>query len=446
RRLGRYSVVQPLGPRGHVLLGRLDGLGGFQHHVALKPIAAVDPRDPRFAHLASLDHHNIVRVQDVERAGGGFIVAMEYIHGEDLQAVIATLAHRRRQLPIGQVAAIVAAIADGLHYAHERRGLDGRPLRIVHGDPSPSNVMIGYDGSIKLVDFGMTREVDGNIGYMSPEQCRGAGIDRRSDVYTLGVVLYELATASRLFTGESADQIVDRIVHGRIPSPRSRRDDLPLGLCAVIARALSPDPSKRYAAADAFRAALDPFIDPAASGSGVAAMMKSLFGRRPEPWLREPEPVAIKLPPAPARRWSGRVARIGTPTILAIVGILIWQLMPASSRPSAAATTRPAPAVTVLEPLAPLAIPLPELTRATIDRAAAAHARELAHCGHAATRHGEVTIAFTVDALGVVEHAQADSVDVDHDVAACILRSLQHWKFGKQGDDGAHGTYAVVFQ
>ena len=175
-------------------------------------------------------------------------------------------------------------------------------------------------------------------------------------------------------------------------------------------------------------------------------MMKSLFGRRPEPWLREPEPVAILLPPAPRSRWSGRAARIGTPSALAILGLAIWQLMPASSRPSAAATTPAKASAAVLSPLAPLPVPLPELTRATIDRAAAAHARELAHCGHGATRHGEVTIAFTVDGGGLVEHAQADSLDVDHDVAACILRSLQHWKFGKQGDDGAHGTYAVVFQ
>jgi len=444
RRLGRYTIVGQLGPHGHVLLGRLDGPGGFEHHVALKPIGAAEASDPRFSQLASLDHQNIVRVHDVERAGAGFVVVRDYVHGEDAQAVIGALVHRRRQMPIGQVAAIVSALADGLHHAHERQ--------VVHGDPSPSNILIGYDGSIRLVDFGMTREVDGNIGYMSPEQCRGAVIDRRSDIYTLGVVLYELATASRLFTGDTDDRVVDRIVHGRIPSPRSRRAELPEGLCAVIARALSPDPLWRYASAAELRFDLEPFVDATVTSSAIAVTMRSLFGPRREPWLRDDEPVVIPLPPAPiptARPWTSRVARIGTPSILAVAGIVIWLLMPASSRPSAAATTatRPAPAAaTVLEPIAPLPVPLPELTRATIDRAAAAHARELTHCGHTATRHGEVTIGFTVDAAGVVEHAQADSLDVDHEVAACILRALQHWKFGKQGDDGAHGTYAVVFQ
>jgi serine/threonine-protein kinase len=440
RRLGRYTIVEQLGARGHVLVGRLDGPGGFAHHVALKPIGSVDPDDPRFGRLASLDHKNIVRVHDVERVGRGFVVVMEYVHGEDLDAVIGALAHHRRQLSIGQATTIVSALADGLHHAHERR--------IVHGDPSPSNILIGYDGSIRLVDFGMTREVDGNIGYMSPEQCRGAVIDRRSDIYTLGVVLYELVTSSRLFTGDTDDQVVDRIVHGRIPSPWSRRADLPDELCEVIARALSPDPSQRYATMAEFRAALEPFTGGSVTDSTIAQKMVSLFGPRPEPWLHKPEPVAIPLPrpthpPAPRSR---RVARIVTPSVLAVAGIVLWQVMPASSRPSAAATPPPAATATILHPIAPLAVPLPELTRATIDRAAASHSRELVRCGHSAAHHGEVSIGFTVDAAGIVEHAQADSLDVDHDVAACILRSLQRWKFGKQGDDGAHGTYAVVFQ
>jgi hypothetical protein len=214
-------------------------------------------------------------------------------------------------------------------------------------------------------------------------------------------------------------------------------------LCAVIARALSPDPAERYPSADAFRAAIDPFIDRAAAGSGITVMMRSLFGRRPEPWLREPEPVAIPLAPAKSR--SGRVARIATPSLLALAAIVVWQLFPASSRPSAAATAKPSTATAILQPLPPLAIPLPDVSRDVIDHAAAVHARELTSCGRGATHHGEVTIAFTVDASGTVEHAQADAVDENHEVAACILRSVQHWKLGNQSSNGAHGTYAVVF-
>jgi len=445
RRLGRYTIIRPLGPRGHVLVARLDGIGEFQRHVALKQIGAIDPRDPRFAQLALLGHRNIVRVHDVERAGGGFVVAMEYVHGEDLQAVIGTLARKRKQLPIGVVVAIIQAIAEGLEHAHQRG--------VIHGDPSPSNVLVGYDGAVKLVDFGMTREVDGNIGYMSPEQCRGVAIDRRSDVYTLGVVLYELATASRLFTAETDDQVVERIVHGRIPSPSTRRADLPEGLCEVIARALAPDPSRRFPTTRALHQALEPFADRLVSSGSLAQALTSLFGTRPEPWLEPPPPVetpVAALPPLPVLPVapSRRIARVITPSLLGVAAIIAWQVM-GSSPSSDAATPKPSAAAAhapILPTLAPPPIELPELSRDVVNKIAAKHAKELAQCAGHAKRHGEVTILFTVDPQGAVDHAQADVVDEDPKVGTCLIRAVQRWKLSISTPSGARGTYAVVYQ
>jgi TonB family protein len=200
-------------------------------------------------------------------------------------------------VPLGYAVAIVAAAAAGLHYAHERRGADKRPLGIVHRDVSPSNILVGYDGSIKVVDFGIAKAtmrqetrsggLKGKVSYMSPEQCRSDEIDRRSDVYSLGVVLYELATTTRLFKGENDYLVMDQIVNGRVSLPRIRRPDLPNELSAIIMRALAPDPERRYFTADELRVALDQFANKAGlttSTSGVAAYMRKQFGERPEPW------------------------------------------------------------------------------------------------------------------------------------------------------------------
>src|SRR5438445_2989236 len=140
--------------------------------------------------------------------------------------IVPTASRARQHVPLGYAMAIVSAAAAGLHYAHERRGPDKLPLGIVHRDVSPSNILVGYDGSIKVVDFGVatasmrqeTRSgsLKGKLSYMSPEQCRGTPVDRRSDVYALGVVLYELATTTRMIKGENDYLVMEQIVKGRI--------------------------------------------------------------------------------------------------------------------------------------------------------------------------------------------------------------------------------------
>jgi serine/threonine-protein kinase len=291
-----------------VLLARTDGIEGFERHVVLKRIKSENAKDGRFIKMfldearvaAGLHHQNIVQVYDIGEDKGEYFFAMEYIHGEDLRKLLSAVSKTKGHMPLGIVCAILSAAAAGLHYAHTKKGLN-----IVHRDVSPSNILIGYDGAVKVVDFGIAkaamRQVEtrsgslkGKVSYMSPEQCKGENIDRRSDVYALGVLLYELATTSRLFKGDNDYLVMDAIVNGRVPLPRVRRPDLPNDLSSTIMRALSPEPSRRYQTADDLRVALDAFAERHnlnASTSALSSYMHKVFGERPEPWLEIAAPV-----------------------------------------------------------------------------------------------------------------------------------------------------------
>ena len=307
-RLGRYVVLKHLASGGmaDVLLGRTEGIEGFERHVVLKRIKPEHAKDARFIRMfldearvaANLHHQHIVQVHDIGETAGEYLIAMEYLHGEDVRTILSTASKMRQHVPLGCAMAMVSAAAAGLHYAHERRGPDKRPLGIVHRDISPSNILVGYDGSSKVVDFGIAKasarqetrssSLKGKISYMSPEQCKGAEVDRRSDVYSLGVVLYELATTTRLFKGESDYLVMDQIVNGRVTLPQVRRPELPNELSAIIMRAIAPDPERRYFTADELRVALDQFAAKASlttSTSAISTYMRKMFGEKPEPWL-----------------------------------------------------------------------------------------------------------------------------------------------------------------
>src|SRR4051794_38882564 len=282
-RLGRYVVLKHLASGGmaDVLLARTEGIEGFERHVVLKRIKPEHAKDQRFIRMfldearvaATLHHQHVVQVHDIGESEGEYFIAMEYLHGEDVRTILSTASKMRQHVPLGCAMAVVSAAAAGLHYAHERRGADKRPLGIVHRDVSPSNVLVGYDGSIKVVDFGIAKasmrqetrsgSLKGKVSYMSPEQCKGAEVDRRSDVYALGVVLYELATTTRLFKGENDYLVMDQIVNGGASRPRVPRPDLPNELWAIIMRAIAPDPERRSFTADELRVALDQFANKA---------------------------------------------------------------------------------------------------------------------------------------------------------------------------------------
>jgi serine/threonine-protein kinase len=162
--------------------------------------------------VAGLDHPHIAFVYDMGSADGSHFFAMEYVHGKDLRSTLRRTALQKGQFPIGAAVQIARDVASALHHAHERRDADGKLLNIVHRDVSPSNVLVSYEGAVKLADFGVAKAASqsnktrtgmlkGKVSYMSPEQAKGAPIDRRSDVFSLGIVLWEMITTHRLFRG-----------------------------------------------------------------------------------------------------------------------------------------------------------------------------------------------------------------------------------------------------
>jgi serine/threonine protein kinase len=289
-----------------VLIARATGEEGFERHVVLKRIRAEQAKDPEYVKMfvdearlaASLHHQNIVQVHDIGEADGEYFFAMEYIHGEDLRRILTVANGEQTQLPLQHIVMIIAQAAAGLHHAHEQLGPDRTPLQIVHRDVSPANILVGYDGSVKVVDFGIAKAalrtqetrsgtLKGKVSYMSPEQCVGAEVDRRSDVFALGIVLYELVTVRRLFKGQNDFLTMAAIVQANIPPPSTHRPDLPTALEAIILKALSPRPENRFASCDEMRRALEAFADQEAmqtSPSAVAAYLKTLLGERPLPW------------------------------------------------------------------------------------------------------------------------------------------------------------------
>ena len=302
--LGRYTVVKPLvtGGMADVLLARATGMVGFQHHVVIKCIRAHKQTDPQFIKMfleearlaASLHHHHIVQVHDVGRENNDYFFAMEYVHGENLRALLTRVARAREVVPLEQIITIIIAVASALHYAHQQN--------IVHRDVTPANIIIGYDGNVKVCDFGIAKAVlqsseltksatmRGKVAYMAPEQCLGRPIDRRADIFSLGIVLYELCTSRRLFKGDTDFLVMTSIVNGKVPKPTLHRKDLPLDLEDVILKALAPKPELRFATAEDLAMALERVATNNGlriSSTALADYMSKLFGRRTEPWLSD---------------------------------------------------------------------------------------------------------------------------------------------------------------
>ena len=216
-RLGRYTLLRSLGAGGmaELFLARADGIEGFAKLVALKRILPHKATNERFVRMllnearlvAALSHPNIAQVYDIGLAHGEYFFAMEYVHGQDLAHIL----HRApgRRIHLENALHVAIGVCAGLHCAHMARDPSGQPLDIVHRDVSPSNVLVSYQGAVKLVDFGVakaatlvseTREgvIKGKYGYMSPEQCLGDPLDRRSDVFAVGILLWEMTVGRRL--------------------------------------------------------------------------------------------------------------------------------------------------------------------------------------------------------------------------------------------------------
>lgn len=265
---GRYRVdtVLARGGMGEVFLGRVDGAHGFERPIVIKVIRNDLITDERFAMMfvdeariaASLHHRNIVQIVDFDRFDNGVFLVTEHVDGCDLRQLLREL---RSPPPLPLAIAIIAELATGLHAAHEATGTDGQSLQLVHRDISPSNVLLGIHGEVKLADFGVAKArsrsyhtvsgtIKGKAPYMSPEQILGGQLDRRSDIYSIGTLMFELVTRTRLFSGASNARAMQMILAGEVPAPESRRADIPPALSAILRRSLAFDREERYATAE----------------------------------------------------------------------------------------------------------------------------------------------------------------------------------------------------
>ena len=289
-----------------IFLAKVEGIGGFEKVVVVKRMIPQYAEDPVLVRmfmdearlLAKLDHPNITQVHDVGTQGGQYYFAMEFVHGEDLRAITRAAALNDVSLGDAVISSIIASAAKALHYVHEKCADDGRALNIVHRDVSPSNVLVGFNGTVKLADFGVAKWDDqqtrtthgtlkGKLAYMSPEQARGAAVDRRSDIFSLGVLMFELFTGTRLFQGATEMAILEQVTSGPVPNPTRRRPDLPKAIEAIIQRALDPLPQNRFSTAMELARSLDAFIasEPQPCDSQtISALLTKLFSRKLATW------------------------------------------------------------------------------------------------------------------------------------------------------------------
>ncbi len=274
KHIGRYEILGLLGTGGmaEVLLGRLVGPSGFQRPVVIKRILPHLARERSFVDMfidearivSGIRHPNVVQVQELGQDGDELFLVMEYLEGESLASLTRRLASQRKLLSFYLCAHVISEVCAGLHAAHELTGSNGELLGVVHRDISPSNIFVTYDGQVKVLDFGIATATDrvtrteaghvkGKYTYMSPEQCRGERLDRRSDIFSLGIVLYELSTCRRLFKRPSEMMTLEAICHQDVLPPSTLIAHYPKSVEAVAMRALSRQVDARYMSASEMR-------------------------------------------------------------------------------------------------------------------------------------------------------------------------------------------------
>ncbi|WP_437998099.1 protein kinase [Sorangium sp. So ce185] len=307
--LGRYRLLKKIGMGGmaEIWVASVAGISGVRKICVVKRILPHLVDSPEFVRMfldeariaATLDHPNLVQMYDIEEVDGVPVIAMEYLHGEDLRTIKKSLRSANRRMPVEHAITIAASVAAGLHYAHEKVGFDGKPLDIVHRDVSPHNVFVTYDGAVKILDFGIAKAANrvnetrdgalkGKVPYMSPEQCTSEKLDRRSDIYSVGILLYEMSTGSRLFRrGATEFELMRAIVEDPVMPPSQVCDDYPPELERIVLKCLERDRERRYATARDLQIDLEAFAREerlATSSLALSSFMAELFGQRVEAW------------------------------------------------------------------------------------------------------------------------------------------------------------------
>jgi serine/threonine protein kinase len=415
-RLGRYELIARLavGGMAEVYLARHGELSGFKTLVVVKKVLPHLAENPEFismfldeARIASLlDHPNVVRIVEVGRAENDYFLAMELVQGKPLASLIRRANERQQALDPKLAALIMAQAAAGLHHAHGVSDAEGHPLGLVHRDVSPKNILVSFEGGVKVIDFGIARAMGrisqtntggmkGTVGYMSPEQAKSEPIDRRADVFACGVVLWESLTSRRLFRKDNDLATMRALIYDPVPRP-STVAKVPAMLEQITMKALSRDPEQRFQSGLELALALERFIGQAggASTSHLGGLMRDYFATDQTDWknlvrtAHEIEEVSspivspIKMtgtglkaitgsrPPSFANTGARTVAgprapRVGLPAIaglflLTVIALLLAVILVVKPKPAPTGTAAPAPHPTgPVHTLEPLPSPLP---------------------------------------------------------------------------------------
>jgi len=281
---GGYHLLEPIGRGGMAEVFRAIDTGGAtgtdeRRLVAVKRVLRALMSDQlaeamfsdEVAITSKLNHPHIVSIIDQGMVRGQPYMAMEHIHGRDVRSVFRRYQLRGQTIPLGFACCITRAVCSGLAFAHNCRDDDGTPLGVVHRDVSPSNVLLSFDGDIKIIDFGIAKAakrhtqtesgvVKGKMSYMSPEQVLELPVDHRSDIFSCGILLYELLTGMRLFIGESALAVMEKIADAKVTRANEIRPGIPVELASIAHRALCRDPDRRYQSAKAMCDDLEAFM------------------------------------------------------------------------------------------------------------------------------------------------------------------------------------------
>jgi serine/threonine protein kinase len=307
---GKYLLLERInvGGMAEVFIAKAFGVEGFERFLAIKKILPTMAEDQEFITMfidearisVQLNHANVVHIHELGKYDETYFIAMEYVAGRDLRTILERYRRRKEIMPTAQAVFIASKMCEGLDYAHRKKDARGQDLGIIHRDVSPQNILVSYEGEVKIIDFGIAKAANrsqktqagilkGKFGYMSPEQVRGMPIDRRSDIFAVGVILYEMLTGEKLFVGESDFSTLEKVRNAEVPLPRQFNPNIPSGLEKVVLKGLAREPEDRYQWASDLQEDLMRFLlagDAIYSGKHLSSFMKEAFA---EDMLREAE-------------------------------------------------------------------------------------------------------------------------------------------------------------
>jgi serine/threonine protein kinase len=301
-RFGKYTLLNRIavGGMAEVFLARQEGLEGFEKTICIKRIRPHLSSQASFVRMflneaklaAQLNHPNIVQIYDLGRVNDSYFIAMEYISGRDMSRIIPKAEKAGITFPMIYALRIASNVCEGLYFAHTKTDAYGNPLNIVHRDITPENILVSFNGTVKIVDFGIAKansqleqtragEIKGKLSYMSPEQCMGHPLDARSDIFSFGSVIYEWITGYKLFTGENEMAILKSIIDGKIYPPSYFKEDVPEAVERILMKALDKDKTKRYQSAWEMQFDIDTYLASSEftpSNIHLSNFLKQIFG------------------------------------------------------------------------------------------------------------------------------------------------------------------------